>query len=195
MRATTGFQDLILLMAFMVGCMPFLILLAMRTQVDQFKYLDDKTVLEDSIPPSMLDYVHNPKGTGEFQEFELAPTVSYADLVMMAAVNDDYVPEDANIRLMENWMIEDGESVGTVWLNPTNMNITNTGFYLNFKQYGSWRQNRYTAFQQLYSGYFNNGHVKVTPGQHLTDEWYLRWYSGSTPERTGWIVSNYPLEY
>lgn len=144
MKAHTGLFELVLIVIFIVACVPLLITLVITCNRSKFRYLDDKTVYSMG---GIVEYVYD-SNTNSYLPVNLAPIkLDMGGAQLIALIQDDYCPEDG---LKVNWK-----------LSATSPDGSNSAGYVDHIGYPSinntltitrgWYTKRGNAFRSLHN--------------------------------------------
>lgn len=96
MKASQGYFELVIIMAFMVAGLPLLMTLVYACHSSEMNYLEDKTIYKMSDSVEWILYDAN--GNKVYVPDNLAPlSVDYGGAQIMAVIQDDYCPKDGRL--------------------------------------------------------------------------------------------------
>lgn len=143
MKAHTGFFELIIIVAFVVACVPLLMSLMLACNRSKFRYLDDKTVYSMG---GTVEYVYS-SDTGQMVPVNLAPIkLDKGGAQAIALIQDDYCPESG---MLVNWKLTASHPDGTDSAGAV-VPLTYAGQTNTLSITRGWRTKRADAFDSLH---------------------------------------------
>lgn len=99
MKSTSGFIELVLIIAFLAGALPLIVQLMNIANFNEYKYMEDKSVVKMN---SYIDYrLIDTNGDGvadmEVPEKYGSFTIEPAAAILISIVNDDFCPETGRL--------------------------------------------------------------------------------------------------
>lgn len=204
MKVNTTMIELVIMITLMCCSIPFLATLLTKTHTSKFQYLDDKSVVEESMNPDMYDLIDITKesvdapsyrinGRSTVYDYELCPYLTWYEAMMIPIMQDDYVPEDANYRYLENYQKgKISRSLKSPW-SP----VGGSEFYADFQIVEAWRQSR-VSYQMQWKEFWTS---PLTTNSNRDYKYYLKWVTmtnvdagtGATTDMSGWVLTPYPI--
>ena len=182
MKAGIGMLELVILMVFLVGATPLLVQLMHVCNTDRFEYLEDKTTMpayfsDDRVPNA------NGVGNSRYTYLEVPYSIKWSDMVMMAFVNDDFVPDEADAYIVTNVnpLSANNPIVSSIPANIGGYDGNIKDYYF-FSSIEGYKQKRASVFTQMWSSTFNyaksNHDLRFNSGyQDNQQRYYLYWNS------------------
>ncbi len=173
MKASQGFSELIIIMAFMIACVPLLLTLVRTCNNSEMEYLNDKTIykMTDSVEWVLDDN----NGHKIYVPTNLAPiSLDYGGAQVMAVLQDDYCPDDGR----QYYFNFDADSI---------YSTINSGTDANIQVVGGWSAKHVTEWTKQLS-------LSLKPAM-VEDRMYIVWNANIPDATTGevghcWMIVN-----